>query len=974
MRELSFERYIRLFVVLFLVFAAQGVATSYGGEVSVPLLAAPINATWAANHGEAWQEKGVGGFLFQGIMDDLRLYPSERDALASAAAQADIADYAAESLATTPTLRARPIRFSPDAATLPGDWDALTREIAGAANRLRACGVDRNFLHMRLSPEADWFVNETMGDIAERRFAMAGAFCAGTGLRGIALDTQSDSALFDYRWDGYAPDQDADALASGTHRFAVRVLRAYYRAHPEGEVLLLANRPESAGPLWFSFMDGAFTSIGSAAIPLRVVFQGEADLLVPEAFRARVGAMDRLFKQRLSPSAYHCWQRQGGAVFGLEPIAYRGDIPTARYPLENYRAALHAAALHGRDYVLLLAPEGGWWHIPPDTAAQFTHLRQGGRARVSYAPPMPRALDAFMPRIHFKDAVSVGTFNMHGANAEVLRNDKGAALVFWDALEQGFEVATRRGMIATTHLATDEQRFFTPRDGRITLPPLNGPVFIEGLSMRDFALPASIWLAPSDVFTAGITRGVLRFGLDNPLAAPLRGTLNLVTAGRYALGTAAFPIRLGPGESSEFQRTVQGLSYLGQRPRFEMALTVTAEAPVQRTFDMTVEPELHDRLIADGPLVGPPIPGNPLPHYSMPLFFLLDRRGGLHYHDSATGTTLWRKRLRGGFQLPAVALRDGGGAAYVAVVNNHGRIRIFDATGNERALILPERADDIVGAATLVDAKRSKTGVVVAMGAGRLLWYTASGQLLWSIETLRPIRGILTDPALPGRLYVHGAVEEEAAGGKTSPVMYMACYDHQGGPIWDTGLATPIAYGPILHGAATPASSVLCVADNQGKIICHNAETGVRTGEDQGEDAEPPTALLAFQARDTARNWVVSATRTSAALRPLHVSDESDDENDRGWSRRMPECTALAVLLNQDGVALGTADGAVYAFDLEGKLLWESHQGACPVTSLVLFPDPDTLNAYYCAVSTNDHVTRILHIRGDLIIPAHVEM
>ncbi len=216
-------------------------------------------------------------------------------------------------------------------------------------------------------------------------------------------------------------------------------------------------------------------------------------------------------------------------------------------------------------------------------------------------------------------------------------------------------------------------------------------------------------------------------------------------------------------------------------------------------------------------------------------------------------------------------------------------------------------------------------------------------------------------------------MEEAEVRDDASPVMYMACLDHQGGQIWESAFTAPIVSSPVIYGA-TSASSVLCVANNQGSIICHNAKTGAYIGDLQEEEAETPTRLLAFQPPDTARTWVVRATRTSAALRPLHVSDESDDEKNKGWSRLMPECTALAVLPNQGGVAFGTAAGAVYAFDLEGRLLWESRQGACPVIALVLFPDPDTLNAYYCAVSTADHVTRILHIREDLIIPEYVEM
>ena len=61
-------------------------ARAEGSVVALPLLEAPINATWAANHAEEWHEKGFRGFLLEGILDDLQPFPSEREALERASA------------------------------------------------------------------------------------------------------------------------------------------------------------------------------------------------------------------------------------------------------------------------------------------------------------------------------------------------------------------------------------------------------------------------------------------------------------------------------------------------------------------------------------------------------------------------------------------------------------------------------------------------------------------------------------------------------------------------------------------------------------------------------------------------------------------------------------------------------------------------------------------------------------------------
>lgn len=948
-------------MALMLFCLAYGPVARGDREVAVPLLAAPINATWAANHGEDWHERGIRGFLFQGLLDDLRLLPSEADR-----PEFSVAAAGAGEEATTPTLGAHP--QYPGAMVVSGDWDALKQETRGAINRLNAQGISHNFLHITLAPEAPYLVNAALADIAVQRFHQAGMLCAATGLRGIAVETQSHSGIFDYRWAGYPPGTAADALADDARRFALRLMRAYIRAHPEGTLLLLAGSPETAGPLWFPFIEGALESVGAAdAIPIRLAFLDEADRLDPRYYESRPRQVSRWFRQRVSTAAYERWTRQGGLVFGLEPIHYRQDIPAARYPLDAYRRALHAAALYGTEYVLLQAPDGGWWHIPPDVAEQFAHLRQAGRARVRYAPPVPRALDAFMPRLLFPDAGYIGPLDVAGNRAEVLHNDRGATLVFWDGIPDDLELRARQQIIAVTPLCQGEKHFLTPREGRLTLPAQAEAFLVEGLSPREFALPAALWLDASEPIAAGITRQEVRFGIANPLTVPLRGTLTLVADPQYGLGAAAFPVNLAPGESATFQRKVQGISFLGPRARFRLTLAMASGAPVQREFSLPVEPPVQSRLVLDAPPTGAALLLRPPRERSHPLLFLLDARGGLWCRDTESEHLLWRQQSRGAFRLPPVLLADERGESRVAVVNEYGRARLFDAAGVERAqlfLDLPEPAG--IAALRLPDSPAA----VMVLGAqsGVLVCHEASGRRQWRIDAPMKLGWLVSDTALPGILVVAGNVAAPEA--ESPDTGRLSAYDHLGNVLWTTELEHPVSCEPALHGSAEHAQPVVCTADASGAVRCFNTITGTPMAAIHTGESTPITALAAFEPGQSDNILSVYATETRVAAAPVRPSDADGHPAIPLWAKAIRATTTLTPLPNGAGIAVGAADGAVYALDPNGNIRWESHTGAGAVKSLLFVQDHRQRNAYFCVVASADHLLRILHIREDRIAPA----
>ncbi|HRZ18277.1 MAG TPA: hypothetical protein P5141_12000, partial [Candidatus Hydrogenedentes bacterium] len=109
---------------IFLVLSASPAWTA-GAEtgsraLASPVLVAPVNATWAANHTDHFLSLGFRGFVFQGFLDDLFARAAE-----SPAAEGDY----------------------------PPDWRLRVDEARLALIQLSRAGLDSNLLHVRLDAE-----------------------------------------------------------------------------------------------------------------------------------------------------------------------------------------------------------------------------------------------------------------------------------------------------------------------------------------------------------------------------------------------------------------------------------------------------------------------------------------------------------------------------------------------------------------------------------------------------------------------------------------------------------------------------------------------------------------------------------------------------------------------------------------------------------------------------------------------------
>ncbi len=938
---------------------------------TLPLLAAPINATWAANNAEEWHEKGFRGFLFEGILDDLRLFPTEQERVQR------FTKLHKETLAASEENTAVIITDLSNSdhdmghMVVPGDWNELTEEISGANNRLRAAGVDRNFLHIRLAPEEAWFTDPILQEIAEQRFQLAGQVCRAANLRGIAVNTQSDSFIYDYRWDGYGRDLVPEMLAADAYHFGTRVLRAFIRECPGGEIMVIARDVESAGPLWFDLAEGMFDAPGAAEdIPVRMAVLEPPDIRDRDFFKRYPAYLTGLLKARRSRNLRQP-RRDAGIIFALEPIHYEGDIPTARYPLKEYRPALYAAAVYSTAYILIWSPEGGWWQLPADMAEQYRHLKQGGAARVRFAPPVPRTLSAYAPFLYKDMGTRIGSIEILGQEAEVLKNSRGASLLFWEDTWDPLRLHARAGIVTAINLMAEERLYFTPKEGHVIIPPLSGPVLLEGIPLNEYALPTALQMHLVSPIKAGIIQSPVEIGITNPLPVPLQGTLAVLAGSDYALGAASFPLDLPPGQSVSFNRVLRGLSNLGTRPEFEVSLAITREAPITRNFVFPVTPEERFAFFCDGMVPGPlavcPVPESGKP----PLLLCCDVRGRLTCYDTGTHAIRWNRRVSGSYTRPPLLLKNADGDVRTGMVSLQGRLSLFNLNGEEKVVLLNKTKHASLPAA-LTTTEENTSDLLVIADDEQLSLYDIHGNLIHKIKTPGTAHYLLTDPIQPDLFFLvtsgenaspESTVTETSKGTNNS---LLTAFDSGGRKIWEAPFSAGISCAPVIIADIAGSSPGICLGDAKGGITCLNTRDGTVIGRTADEKKNIPVVQMAGATPAPGGvAWIFCLAEDTLKALPA-APDTVQSKRPDLWTIKLYRPTSLAALPHGEGVVVGTADGGVYALNVSGGLLWEDHNSPGAVTGLTFFNDPAIPGNYSCIVSTAGHAVRCLYIRRDL--------
>ncbi len=886
----------------------------------------PINATWAANHADEWKRRGVSGFLFQGILDDLAAFPGEIPPAAAA---------------VTPT--------QPEVSH-PPQWEALAQEITAARRRLTDGGIDANFLQMALAPESAWFTDGTEGTRARNRFALAGEFCALAGLRGLALDTRCGSPFYDFRWGGYRPGQTDEELCGGARRFAVRSLRAFIRACPRGDILLLADSLDQAGPLWFAFFEGAVEALGSAAeLRLRLVLRDTATLTEPAALAAAADRANRRVWDRLDKDNRVRWERSGGIVLCLDPVDAQGSslgapppassppnpenvlpaAPPLRYPVERFRLLRDMARMRSNDFVCVNAPNGGWWSVPAEEVEQFAELHQGGAARVRHMPPPPAALEAFVFTDPFDGAWRAGQLSFQNSAADVLVDKEGAMVVAWSGLREPFRIETRQALIPVTRLDTDQKDYIMPKDGAAIVPATDAPVLIGGLPLGEYALPASMWLRADTPLAPGPGRTVARFGMRNASPAALRGNLRLLPPESHSVGAALFPLALVTGEKAAFDRTLQGTSHLGETYRFNLSFEAPDLPPITRSFDLPVPPACVWRGAADGVPNGAPATVRDMKTDTTRVFWA-SPKGDVGCNE-LRGDLLWKQRLKGDLRQGPVALSTAVGA--VAVVGDEkGRLWFLDGDGGLRM-------EGSLDGAPVADALRAHTflpeeseTVLALLRDGTLVRLAQVGTEVWRVKTgLRDGRiGRLSGPrGTFGNICLAGV-----RGGKPGgPARWAAAgFDAAGGELWRIDLPAAVTQGPVSEHSAAEVQTWR-VGLESGAIVELDAAKGgsKRTWRMPGN--LPVTALAGPLVPDDAKSTAVGVIGANAA--GVYAFGRNDTPL---WSLPFLNVRRMATSPGGEMVVAGTDSGELVCINAGGTVRWRDNRAVGAIRGITTLP------------------------------------
>ncbi len=672
-----------------------GLAAPLPAAVPPVLLDAPVNATWCANHAEAWAARGFGGFLFPGIVDLLTVADEDRD------------------------------------SHLIHRNDPLLREIGLAQRRLANAGIGHNFLAIDIAPNLTWFSGKRLARIAEQRFRRAGAFARDAELRGVSVHLDGAAPLFDLRWEAYTLDtHGVRAAREAARSFGRRSLRALFREFQGAEILIVVDNLAEAGPLCHELLYGMIESIGLArSIRLHLALPFDATLDHAAFADALRSVKDDVERRIGAAGLQDTWQDAGSLVPSLAPFAAEAALVSAA----DFRESMLAAKLHAAHYVLCRGTGGGWYGIDPEEAAEYGVLHQQGAGAV-------RAASAVADAASYGVATPIDTMERVGpaatvSDAYVLRSGDRAAAILWEGHEAGLQIENRTGLVHAVFLEDGSDAYFTPRDGVVELPPLPGPVVLSGLPLAAWAVPAGMYFDTSGP-GAATERGLpVRFGLHNPTTTRLGGTLTIDLDPGMSIGADRFPLRLDPGEHMEMRRTLRGVKLTGRPVQAQLNLITDAGAIFTRRL---ITPQVSRWVTTDwrdGAIVGMPAVAD-LDGDGDDEVLVATARGELTAY-SVQGTERWTRRYRTSFVTgPAVGVLGRSGVR-IAVVDDTRRVWILDRSGVPFSRT-PIEGDAAGPPAFLPEGDGMLTGIfAVPLQDGGIAAVTTTGAGAWQVPMFR---------------------------------------------------------------------------------------------------------------------------------------------------------------------------------------------------------------------------------------------
>jgi len=320
------------------------------------LLLSPISPGELRRDAATWAERGFGGFLLRGIMDDWAVDVWSVDG---------------------------------DPATM-GEDDAMLQEVLACSAACLAHEID-TFVYVPCTSELPvWLDDGAWLDVLDS-LQQAAAFAARSQCKGVAIDVEAVAEQFWPQWDGYDYRRYAKrALREGAHMRGRQLAQAVFGTQPTLELLLLPEGVPEYGPLFGDLFRGILEHAGEARFRggVHLLAKGTFDVTGAEELLQYPAAIDTAVTTLVNKAAQRYWRKHCSLTLGCWPLGYARPITDAaggllgwggredifgdeivgahadrgpRYPIEQFREQFAAARTAGTKYVWINAHGPTWW-------------------------------------------------------------------------------------------------------------------------------------------------------------------------------------------------------------------------------------------------------------------------------------------------------------------------------------------------------------------------------------------------------------------------------------------------------------------------------------------------------------------------------------------------------------------------------------------------------------------------------------
>ncbi|NIA13351.1 MAG: PQQ-binding-like beta-propeller repeat protein [Nitrospiraceae bacterium] len=877
------------------------------------MLAAPVNATWAANHLSYWDQKGFAGFLLSGIQDDL------------------VTDVWA---------------CDGDPATV-GREDALLREVRLAIERLNEGGLDRNFALVPVAPGRAYFADPSAAREAVGRLEKLGVFCRLAGLRGVAIDGHASDLFYDLRWDGYAYDTyTAEDVKAGARDFGRRAVRAILRGCPDAEILVIGGDYPDWGPLWCAFLRGMAEGAGDRAdVILHFLTRAGLSDTDPTSLMAMAGRARRLLTEQ--------WGPQANLAVGMRPLVCRGvedAVAAAAYPLAAFRVQLAMAKVLSDQYVWVDGGGASWWRLTEKDAALYGGLFQNGAAAAKQTGPVAGNLSDYSVSTRFDDSLRVGVHELNGRACFVFNTAQGASLLCWEGVAPGTVLDGCQAPVSWVDLETGETREIAPDEGRIALPISDVPCLLERLPVGAWVLPASLWMGLPEPLTPESGAARLEFGFVNRTGFDVSGILETRAPALFTVKPRQQAFELESDAELAVRGTIRGPMTAGRDVPVTVGLVVPGRPPLERTFDLPVSPALDWSVALDGVVRHAPVAAGLDSDPADEVLVCTD--SGEVVCLSSRGEVRWRRRFDTSFSIPPAVGVDLSGGKLIATTDDRGTLRVLLESGR----VLWETAPGglCCPSGPLFADLDGQPGdeIVVGFLDGRLEVFREDGQ---------PLR---THPPLLGATELVMSPVSGAAGSRLVGVSHLwrmgvlSGYGVRKTALWRAFLPfVPVCAPAMADVTGDGVDEVLAVSE-QGRVLAVSGGNGRHVAQFDVSRLAPVTALVACDLLPgPGPEFVVWGGKGLACL---------SHDFEAVWLAPLNAVAAPAVGATPAGprILVPVRGGALACLDASGALLWRDERSSTPLSGGPLLADLDRDGRSECVYPSSDRVLRSLIVPG----------